>query len=100
MILLGIEENRKETDIRKRFQIICVDDAQKIVNDFWNTINSDKVNDNILGSSDVDTVEINGVQIVCIHVPQADWRIKPIYLYNGPRNLDSSCKQKSCTFVA
>ncbi len=82
MILLGIEENRKETDIKKKFQIIGVEDAQKIINDFWNTINSDKVNENILNSNDVDTVDINGVQIVCIHVPQADWRIKPIYL-NG-----------------
>lgn len=82
VILLGIEENRKETDIKKRFQIIGVDDAQKIVNDFWNTICSDKVNENILGSSDVDIAEINGVKIVCINVPQADWRIKPIYL-NG-----------------
>ena len=82
VILLGIEENRKESDKKKRFQIIGVDDAQKIVNDFWNTINSDKVNENILASSNVETVEINGVQIVCIHVPQADWRIKPIYL-NG-----------------
>ena len=82
VILLGVEENRKEPDITKRFQITGVDDAQKIVNDFWNTINSDKVNENILGSSDVDTVEINEVQIVYIHVPQADWRIKPIYL-NG-----------------
>ena len=82
VILLGIEENKKESDKQKRFQIIGVDDAQKIVNDFWNTINSDKVNENILGSGDVDTVEINGVQIVCINVPQADWRMKPIYL-NG-----------------
>ena len=82
MILLGIEENRKETDIKKRFQIIGVDDAPKIINDFWNTINSDKVNENILNSNDIDVVEIDNVQIVCIHVPQADWRIKPIYL-NG-----------------
>ena len=42
VIILGIEENRKETDIQKRFQIIGVDDAPKIINDFWNTINSDK----------------------------------------------------------
>lgn len=34
VILLGIEENRKEPDIKKRFKIIGVDDAQKIVNDF------------------------------------------------------------------
>lgn len=82
VILLGIEENRKETDITKRFQIVGVDDAQKIVNDFWNTINSDKVNENILGSRDVNIVDINDKQVVSIHVPQADWRIKPIYL-NG-----------------
>lgn len=75
VILLGIKENRKEPDIKKRFQIIGVDDAQKIVNDFWNTINSDKVNENILNSKDVDIVEIDNVQIVCIHVQQADWRI-------------------------
>ena len=55
VILLGIEENRKESDKKKRFQIIGVDDAQKIVNDFWNTINSDKVNENILASSNVET---------------------------------------------
>ena len=84
VILLGIEENKKESDETKRFKIIGVDDAQKIVNDFWNTINSDKVNENILNGRDVDVVEINNVQIVCIHVPQADWRMKPIYL-NGQR---------------
>jgi predicted HTH transcriptional regulator len=42
VIILGIQENRKETDIQKRFQIIGVDDAPKIINDFWNTINNDK----------------------------------------------------------
>ena len=42
VILLSIEENRKESDKKKRFQIIGVDDAPKIINDFWNTINSDK----------------------------------------------------------
>ena len=63
VILLGIEENKKESDKQKRFQIIGVDDAQKIVNDFWNTINSDKVNENILTSSDVDTVEIGRAHV-------------------------------------
>lgn len=37
VILLGVDENCKETDIKKRFQAIGVDDAQKIANDFWNT---------------------------------------------------------------
>ena len=82
LILLGIEEDRKEKDINKRFQIIGVDNPQKIITNFWNTINSDKVNENILMDRDVEVVDVDGVNIVCIHVPQADWRIKPVYL-NG-----------------
>ena len=48
LILLGVEEHRKETDPAKRFEIIGVENHQKILTDFWNTINSDKVNENIL----------------------------------------------------
>ena len=36
----------------------------------------------ILLDSDVEIVNVDGAQIVCIHVPQADWMAKPIYL-NG-----------------
>ena len=82
LILLGINENREEKDPSKRFQITGVDDPQKIITDFWNTINSEKVNVNILSDSDVSIVDFDGAKIVCIHVPQADWRVKPIFL-NG-----------------
>ena len=43
-ILLGIDENRKETDVAKRFTIIGVDNIPKLISDLWNTINSNKVN--------------------------------------------------------
>lgn len=79
-ILLGIFEDVKEKDRQKRFQIVGVEDAQKIVTDFWNIINSSKVNENILNDGNVEIVNVDGTQIVCIHVPQADWRLKPIYL--------------------
>jgi predicted HTH transcriptional regulator len=82
LILLGVNEDMEVKDIMKRYQIIGVDDQMKIITDFWNTLNSDKVNENILLDSDVKVVDVDGVQIVCIHVPQADWRVKPIYL-NG-----------------
>lgn len=82
LILLGIDEDQKEKDLEKRFRILGVDDPQRIVIDFWNTINSEKVSENILTDSDVEIVDLDGLQIVCIHVPQADWRVKPIYL-NG-----------------
>ena len=82
MILLGIDEDLKERNVNKRFQIIGVENPSKIITDFWNTINSDKVNENILVDSDVEVVNIGGVEIVCIRVPMADYRLKPIYL-NG-----------------
>ena len=72
LILLGVDENLQEKDLMKRFQIVGVEDAQKILTDFWNIINSDKVNENILVDNDVQVVNLNGLQIVCIHVPQAD----------------------------
>lgn len=82
LILLGVDEHRKETDLAKRYEIVGVKDAQKILADFWNTINSDKVNANVLADSDVEVVNMDGKQIVCIRVPMADWRAKPIYI-NG-----------------
>ena len=78
LILLGVDENLQEKDVSKRFQIIGVDEPSKIITDFWNTLNSVKVNENILVDSDVEVVNMDGAQIVCIHVPQADWRAKPI----------------------
>ena len=82
LILLGVNEDMQEKDIQKRYQIIGVDEPRKIITDFWNTLNSDKVNENILLDNDVEVVNVDGAQIVCIRVPQADWRAKPIYL-NG-----------------
>lgn len=81
-ILLGVEEDRNETNPEKRFQITGVDDASKIVTDFWNTVNSDKVSENILNEDDVRVLNVNGKQIVCIKVPMADFHKRPVYL-NG-----------------
>lgn len=58
VILLGIDENLKEKDPSKRLQITGVEDAQKILTDFWNTINSDKVSENILADKDVEVIRM------------------------------------------
>ena len=55
-ILLGVFEDLKEKDSARRFRIEGVDDAEKIRKDFWNTINSNKVSDNILTDNDVEVV--------------------------------------------
>ncbi len=80
IILLGVEEHRNEVDTQKRFTINGVENAQKIEEDFWNTVNSNKVSANIMLNDDVDIVSIDGKDVVCIQVPQADWRMKPVYL--------------------
>ena len=42
-ILLGVKENKNERVVARRFLISGVLHAEKIITDFWNTINSDKV---------------------------------------------------------
>lgn len=84
VILLGVDENRKETNISKRFNITGVDEPKKLISDLWNTINSNKVNRNILLDSDVEFVPVDGKQVIYIHVPQADWRMKPVFINENP----------------
>ena len=71
LILLGVEEDRKTQDISKRFQITGVENPQKIIINFWDTINSDKVNENILIDSDVEVVDVDGAKIFS----QKHWRL-------------------------
>ena len=79
-ILLGIEENRNETNPALRSVVTGVENPPKIISDLWNTVNSNKVNQNILHNDDIEIVDVDGKQVICINVPQADWRIKPVFL--------------------
>ncbi|MDO4321859.1 MAG: putative DNA binding domain-containing protein [Lachnospiraceae bacterium] len=47
-IILGVEEDKKQKLPEKRFTIQGVENAEKQIEDFWNTVNSGKVNVNIL----------------------------------------------------
>ena len=84
-ILLGIEEHREETDLSKRFTIQGVANSDKLVTDFWNLANdSNKVSANLLKDDDVQTVSVNGVDVIVIHVPRADYHLRPIYINDNP----------------
>ena len=82
LIVLGVEEDKCTPDMSQRFTITGVADHDKVIADFWNTINSDKVSANVVANDNVETVSLEGLTVVCIHVPQAHWRTKPVYL-NG-----------------
>ncbi len=80
LILFGVEEHNKEKDPDKRFTLESINNPQQRLIDFWNTINSVKVSTNILVDSDVGICNVRGADIMWIHIPQADYKSKPVYI--------------------
>ncbi len=83
VILLGVTEH-KDKPFDQRFEFTGVSDSYKVITDFFNIVNNkQKVNRSVLVDSDVRPVEVDGVTIVHIKVPEADYRQKPIYINNN-----------------
>ena len=82
-IVLGVEE-RFDTD--EKFDISGVESVEKMLKDFWSTINGNKVNKNILMEENVEVININHKKVIKIEVPRASYIDKPIYLNNNPYN--------------
>lgn len=81
---VGVYENVAEKDSLMRFTITGVEDADKIRKDLWNTINSrEKVNVNLLHDEDVQTISVNGKEVIAINVPRADYNLRPVYINNN-----------------
>lgn len=72
-IFLGIKEDKKKKLPKERFSIQGINNFDAQVKTFWDTINSDKVNKNILKDEDVQIVRIPSTAsaVVSIHVPRA-----------------------------
>ena len=86
IILLGVDEVKTEKDWKKRYPIVGLADAEKLRVDFWNLLNdSEKVNINLLIDEDVEIVQIEGKSIIAIHISQADYHQKPVFV-NGNMN--------------
>ncbi|MCL1873786.1 MAG: putative DNA binding domain-containing protein [Clostridiales bacterium] len=80
VILLGVEER---TD--KSLLPIALPDPEKLVKDFWDTVNNrQKVSANILTNKHVQIVEAGGHRIVAIDVPRANRMDKPVYIGSDP----------------
>ena len=82
IIVLGITENIKFAGEDNHFEVTGIGNPQKLRKEFFDTLNSNKVNRNILTDADVEIVDYEGVRLMCITVPQADYRQRPIYI-NG-----------------
>ncbi len=83
-IILGVDENKKKTNPEERFVIQGIENPSRQLEDFWNTINSDKVNRNILKNDDVFQVTEDTITLIVIHVPRASFQNRPIYIGTNP----------------
>lgn len=83
-IILGVEEDKTKKVPEERFILHGIENPDKQKEDFWNTINGSKVNVNILKDEDVFVVEENGTSFLVIHVPRADFNMRPVYIGENP----------------
>lgn len=83
-IVLGVDEDKTKTDPKLRFIICGINNPEKLREDFWNTINSQKVNANILVDDNVYVVEEDGIALLVIEVPRADYSVRPVYKGENP----------------
>ena len=78
--MLGITEHVEEHDPSKRFEITGVRNPTKLMKEFFDTLNSNKVNRNILTEDDVDVIEYEGHSLISINIPQVDYRNSSVNL--------------------
>jgi len=79
-IVLGAEE---QSDGSLAFT--GIGDADALQSEFWDAINNPEVvNENILRNQDVEVVQIDGKDILLIHVPRAKRRRRPVFLGENP----------------
>ena len=83
-IVLGVKEDKTKTDSKERFIIQGIENPKKQIEDFWNTINGNKVNINILKDENVFPVEEDGITLIVIHVPRAEFNMRPVYVGENP----------------
>jgi predicted HTH transcriptional regulator len=83
-IIFGVKEDKTRKNPEERFIIQGIDDAEKQKEDFWNTINGNKVNVNLLKDENVFIVEEDGISLVVICVPRAEFNMRPVYVGENP----------------
>ena len=78
--MLGVEEKDDKT-----LAVAGLDDPEKMMSDFWNTINNpQKASINLLNDKKVNIIEVEGKSVIAIEVPRAERTDKPIFTGENP----------------
>lgn len=87
VILLGVSENPDHS-----LSITGVDDAYKMVQDFWNTVHdTSKISSVVLSDDDVNIRRTSQGNVICINVPRASRERVPVYV--GPNPMKGSYRR-------
>ncbi|MEP0547500.1 MAG: ATP-binding protein [Rhodothermales bacterium] len=79
-ILLGAAERDDGT-----LDFVGLGDMERVRRDFWNGVNNTQlVNVNLLENDDVRVVEIEGRQLLLVHVPRAPRKRRPVHTGDNP----------------
>lgn len=79
LIVLGVKQ---KADL---FEVQGLADPAQMQTGFWSAVNNrEKVNANILRNDDVQTIEVDGRQVLAIQVPRATRQQRPIYVGQNP----------------
>lgn len=79
-VFLGLKE-----ETLGQFKLTGIQEPQKVIDELWTNLNnSEKVSANILQNQHVNVLEIDGQNIIHIHVPQALRTQKPVYIKGNP----------------
>ena len=84
IIVLGVDEDKTKIEPKERFILRGISNPEKLREDFWNTINSQKVNANILVDDDVYILKQESISLLVIEVPKADFTMRPVYKGENP----------------
>ena len=80
VILLGVEELAD-----KSLSVIELSNPEKLVSDFWNTLNNrEKISVSILLDKHVRIEAVNDKKIIIIEVPRADRGLRPVFINKNP----------------
>ena len=79
-ILLGIKEKKDHT-----FVVEGVENTQKVLDELWTSVeNAQTISSNLLKDSDVQTIVIDGKNVIQILIPRAPRHQKPVYRAGNP----------------
>ncbi len=78
-VFLGLKETKGS------FKVGGINNTKKVLDDLWNLVNnSQKVSANLLTDNCISLIDINGENIICVHVPRAPRTSKPVYINGNP----------------